>query len=174
MNRVENFSKKKHRINAHKPKQYSNTVYANNWKNTGIHGRFSIEQHTGIMILLPSSQYSYFKLDYYRCCFAQDLISFVKESWCVSGRPLICCILRENDFGHDQKLVGELLELLASFRRGYCAGVPVRVGRLQTLIKAACTEHLDFLFGPECDYKLVEQMSLSRFFAFLFCPSIIL
>ncbi|XP_075245973.1 phosphorylase b kinase regulatory subunit beta-like [Convolutriloba macropyga] len=89
----------------------------------------------------------------------RDLLRFVWNSWSVAGRPLITCILREDIFNSDQAAVSELLQLLTTFRRGHCVGVPVKLGRMQTFISACCWESLDFLSAVDANEEYKFQPS---------------
>ena len=83
----------------------------------------------------------------------RELIRFVWSSWFVAGRPLIACILREDLFNNDRSAVGEVIQLLNTFKRGHCAGVPVKLGRMQTFLSASCWESLDFLAYTSSEFK---------------------
>ncbi|XP_048576462.1 phosphorylase b kinase regulatory subunit beta [Nematostella vectensis] len=73
----------------------------------------------------------------------KSVLSFVRNNWSMRGRPTLCFLLKENNLRG--KHFHEMLDLLASFKSGECAGVKVRLGKLQTLVSTGCTEHLDFV-----------------------------
>ncbi|XP_044266154.1 probable phosphorylase b kinase regulatory subunit beta isoform X5 [Tribolium madens] len=70
-------------------------------------------------------------------------LQFVGKYWRLSGRPTVCLLIREEHMRDPQ--FKKMLDLLAMFKKGYCEGVKVRVGRLQNLISSSCVEHLDFM-----------------------------
>lgn len=70
-------------------------------------------------------------------------LALVRNNWNMKGRPTLCLLLREKNLRGKQ--FQETLELLASFKRGYCGGVKIKLGRLQTMVSTAAIDHLDFL-----------------------------
>lgn len=85
-------------------------------------------------------------------------IEFLSKCWKLHGRPIYAFIVREQNLRGPQR--NELLELLSQFKQGFVDNVPVRMGRLQTLVSSACIEHLDFL-GNELNSYL-EFMALKE------------
>ena len=73
-------------------------------------------------------------------------IEFLSKCWKLQGRPIYAFVVREQHLRGPQR--DELLELLSQFKQGHVDGIPVRMGRLQTLVASACIEHLDFLDAP--------------------------
>ncbi|XP_015749558.1 PREDICTED: phosphorylase b kinase regulatory subunit beta-like [Acropora digitifera] len=72
-------------------------------------------------------------------------LALIRNNWNLKGRPTLCLLLREKTLRGKQ--FHQALELFASFKRGLCGGVKVRLGRLQTLISTAFIDHLDFIQG---------------------------
>ncbi|XP_030831590.1 phosphorylase b kinase regulatory subunit beta [Strongylocentrotus purpuratus] len=72
----------------------------------------------------------------------KSLVAFVRKSWNYAGRPTLCLVIREEHFMGSEG--NAMLEMLASFKRGSCNGIRVKVDRLQTLIASSSLEHLDF------------------------------
>lgn len=70
-------------------------------------------------------------------------IEFLSKCWKLHGRPIYAFVVREQNLRGPQR--NELLELLSQFKQGFVDNVPVKMGRLQTLVSSACIEHLDFL-----------------------------
>ncbi|XP_068721668.1 phosphorylase b kinase regulatory subunit beta-like isoform X1 [Montipora capricornis] len=70
-------------------------------------------------------------------------LALTRNNWNMKGRPTLCLLLRERNLRGKQ--FHEALELLASFKRGFCGGVKVKLGRLQTLVSTAVVDHLDFI-----------------------------
>ncbi|CAG2222637.1 PHKA_B [Mytilus edulis] len=70
-------------------------------------------------------------------------LAFLSSCWKLAGRPTFCMLIRENNIRGPN--FPEFLDLLSMFKRGDVDGVRVRVGKLQSMITSACTEHLDFL-----------------------------
>ncbi|XP_077982243.1 phosphorylase b kinase regulatory subunit beta-like isoform X2 [Glandiceps talaboti] len=70
-------------------------------------------------------------------------IAFIRNAWTLHGRPTFCVIIREDHICGSAQ--AEMLDLLASFKRGECNGIKVKLGRLQTMIDTAIVEPLDFI-----------------------------
>lgn len=92
-------------------------------------------------------------------------LAFLGKCWKLSGRPTFCMLIREENIrGPNTR---EFLDLLAEFKGGQVENVRVRLGRLQSLIPAACVENLDFLGNiSDSDMKFhpVEEMKIGYSF----------
>ncbi|XP_013380761.1 phosphorylase b kinase regulatory subunit beta isoform X2 [Lingula anatina] len=93
-------------------------------------------------------------------------LAFLAKCWKLSGRPTFCMLIREENIrGPSTK---EFLDLLAEFKGGQVGDIRVRLGRLQSLIPAACIENLDFLQSliedSECTFRHVEELKLGSSF----------
>lgn len=78
-------------------------------------------------------------------------LEFLSKCWKLQGRPIYIFIIREHNLRGPQR--NELLELLSQFKQGNVNGISVRMDRLQTLISAACVEHLDFIDDDATDIQ---------------------
>ncbi|XP_071503310.1 phosphorylase b kinase regulatory subunit beta-like [Diadema antillarum] len=83
----------------------------------------------------------------------KNLVAFVRKSWKFVGRPTVCVVIREEHFSGPECTA--MLEMLASFKRGSCHGIRVRVDRLQTLLASSSVEHLDFQMPEGSAAKLL-------------------
>ncbi|XP_063293913.1 phosphorylase b kinase regulatory subunit beta isoform X3 [Pelobates fuscus] len=73
----------------------------------------------------------------------QNALQFIRQYWKMNGRPLFLVLIREDNIRGSR--FNPILDMLASFKNGFVAGVKVHVDRLQTLISGAMVEQLDFL-----------------------------
>ncbi|VDI71727.1 phosphorylase kinase alpha/beta subunit [Mytilus galloprovincialis] len=90
-------------------------------------------------------------------------LAFLSSCWKLAGRPTFCMLIRENNIRGPN--FPEFLDLLSMFKRGDVDGVRVRVGKLQSMITSACTEHLDFLdtVGDEVFQRFEEKAVTQSF-----------
>eukprot|EP01134_Creolimax_fragrantissima_P002148 CFRG2148T1 len=79
----------------------------------------------------------------------KDELAFLADNWSCDSRPLMCLLITENMVTGE--FLPEILELMASLKRGECNNVTIKMGRLQQQITTSQKEHLDFLSAPEFD-----------------------
>nr|XP_002732441.1 PREDICTED: phosphorylase b kinase regulatory subunit beta-like [Saccoglossus kowalevskii] len=70
-------------------------------------------------------------------------LAFIRDAWTMHARPTFCVIIREDHISGSSPY--EMLDLLASFKRGECNGIKVKIGRLQTMIDTSIIEPLEFI-----------------------------
>ena len=76
--------------------------------------------------------------------------------WKLSGRPMMCIILREENVRGEQ--FEQMMELLVALKNGCVDGVRVRVGRVQVSTGICCQLMLDRI----CLAPAVSSMSTLR------------
>uniref|UniRef100_A0A8C7YDV6 Phosphorylase b kinase regulatory subunit n=1 Tax=Oryzias sinensis TaxID=183150 RepID=A0A8C7YDV6_9TELE len=93
----------------------------------------------------------------------KNALQFIKQCWKMQGRPLFLVLIREDNIKGSR--FNPVLDMLASFRKGFIGGVKVHVDRLQTLISGAFVEQLDFLRVNEAEipeFKSFEELELPK------------
>jgi phosphorylase kinase alpha/beta subunit len=110
------------------------------------------------LIFLPSFldlQQFYLTLDYH---FLVDQIkselAYIHHHWHQLGRPLIALLITESmlDSGTEA-----LLNLMQELKAGECAGVPIKLGRINELMLTAGCERIDFLHDFEFTTESVKD-----------------
>lgn len=109
------------------------------------------------LVFLPSfldQQKFYLTLDYhFLVAQIRGEVAYIQTHWHQLGRPTMTLLLT-HDMLRDQD---PLLELFTELQDGQCGGIPVKLGRLQELIRTAGVERFDFIHDLDFAESLVQD-----------------
>jgi len=109
------------------------------------------------LVFLPSfldQQKFYLTLDYhFLVAQIRGEVAYIQSHWHQLGRPTMTLLLT-HDMLRDQ---APLLELFTELQDGQCGNVPVKLGRLQELIRTAGVERFDFIHDLDLTESFVQE-----------------
>ncbi len=109
------------------------------------------------LVFLPSfldQQKFYLTLDYhFLVAQIRGEVAYIQAHWHQLGRPTMTLLLT-HDMLRDQ---APLLELFTELQDGWCGSVPVKLGRLQELIRTAGIERFDFIHDLDLTESFVPE-----------------
>lgn len=116
------------------------------------------------LVFLPSfldQQKFYLTLDYhFLVTQIRGEVAYIQNHWHQLGRPTMTLLLT-HDMLRDQ---APLLELFTELQDGQCGSVPVKLGRLQELIRTAGVERFDFIHDIDLTESFVQDALSQRFY----------
>lgn len=116
------------------------------------------------LVFLPSfldQQKFYLTLDYhFLVAQIRGEVAYIQNHWHQLGRPTMTLLLT-HDMLRDQ---APLLELFTELQDGRCGSVPVKLGRLQELVRTAGVERFDFIHDLDFTESFVADAAPQCFY----------